>query len=249
MSGHNKWSTIKHKKGAADAKRGKVFTKIIKEITVAVRLGGPDPDMNPRLRMAMLSAKSSSMPLDNVKRAISKASGESGGAIYLELVYEGYGAGGVAVILDVLTDNKNRAVSEIRHAFSRSGGNLGESGSVAWMFSKKGSFLIPKSVCSEEVLMEHMLNAGADDLVDEGDYFQVLCNYTSFEEVKNYFDENKITYEEATLSMIPANNVTLTDVKEANNVLKLINMLEDCDDVQNVYANFEIDDSIADEVE
>lgn len=249
MSGHSKWSTIKRKKGAADAKRGKIFTKLIKEISVAVKMGGPDPDANPRLRMAVMNAKSNSMPLDNVKRAISKASGEGDGANFMELMYEGYGAGGVAVVVEALTDNKNRAVSEIRHAFSRSNGNLGANGSVSWMFHKKGNFLFEQERYSEDDLMEMMLEAGCEDMVDGGDVFQVLCETADFEEVKKWFDENNAQYVEAGITMVPDNSVNLTEVKDANNVLKLINMLEDCDDVQNVYANFEIDDAIADDVE
>ncbi len=249
MSGHSKWSTIKRKKGAADAKRGKIFTKLIKEITVAVKMGGPDPDANPRLRMAIINAKSNSMPLDNVKRAIAKASGEGDASNYTEIIYEGYGAGGVAVIVEVLTDNKNRAVSEVRHAFSRSNGNLGSSGSVGWMFHKKGSFLFEKESYDEDQLMEMMLEAGGDDIVDDGDIFQVICEPSEFENVKSWFDENDGKYAEAEVTMIPDNTVCLTQVKDANNVLKLINMLEDCDDVQNVYANFEIDDAIEDQIE
>ncbi len=249
MSGHNKWSTIKHKKGAADAKRGKIFTKIIKEIAVAVKMGSADPDSNPRLRLAILNAKANSMPTDNVKRAIAKASGEGGSVVYSELTYEGYGAGGVAVVVEVLTDNKNRAVSDVRFAFTKCNGNLGQDGSVSWMFHKKGIFLFDSTKITEDDLMEKMLEAGAEDLVDEGDFFKVVSEFKNFESVKKWFDDNKVEYDEANVTMLPENTVNLTDVKAANSVLKLINMLEDCDDVQNVYSNFEIDDSIADQLE
>ena len=185
MSGHSKWATIKHKKGAADAKRGKVFTRLIKEITIAAKFGGGDPDGNPRLRTAIVAAKAENMPADNIKRAIQRGTGELEGVNYEEITYEGYGPGGVAVIVDVLTDNKNRAVSEIRHAFSKNGGNLGAEGAVAWMFTKKGVIVVDKKAASEEKLTEIVLDAGAEDLSDEGDTWEVLCAPADFEAVTN----------------------------------------------------------------
>jgi len=249
MSGHSKWSTIKRKKGAADAKRGKIFTKLIKEIVVAVKSGGPDPDANPKLRTAILNAKSNSMPKDNITRAIKKAAGDDGGADYMEIVYEGYGPAGVAFLVEALTDNKNRAVGDIRHAFSKNGGNLGKNGSIAWMFERKGTLEFNKENFDEDTLMEHMLESGAEDMTDEGAVFQIICEVTEFETVRQYFDDNNLEYSSATVAMIPENFVEIKDIDVATKLLKLFDALEDLDDVQNLYANFNIDPSIESQIE
>jgi len=244
MSGHNKWSTIKHKKGAADAKRGKIFTKIIKEITLAARLGGPDPDGNPRLRTAIMAAKDENMPKDNFERAIKKASGTGADAVnYEEITYEGYGPGGVAVLVEVMTDNKNRTVAEIRHIFSKHGGNLGENGCVSWMFDKKGSILIDKKAIGEEELMELALEAGADDVREEENEFEIITSPTAFEEVRRTIEARGLEPIAARIGMIPQNTVALGEDK-APQMLKMMEKLEDNDDVQNVYANFDISDEM-----
>ena len=249
MSGHSKWSTIKRKKGALDAKRGKIFTKLIKEIVVAVKSGGPDPDANPKLRMAIINAKSSSMPKDNISRAIKKAEGADGGDDYMEITYEGYGPGGVAFLVEALTDNKNRAVGEIRHAFSKNGGNLGKNGVIAWMFERKGTFEFVKEDFDEETLMEHMLESGAEDMTDEGNTWQIISEASEFDNVRQYFEDNNIEFTNASIAMIPENSVEVTDVPTAEKLLKLYDVLEDLDDVQNLYANFNIDPSIEDQIE
>jgi len=241
MSGHSKWHSIKHKKAAADAKRGKMFTKLIKEISVAARIGGGDVEANPRLRTAVQAAKDSNMPHDNIKRAIQKGTGELPGQSYEEWVYEGYGPGGVAVLIEVLTDNKNRTVAEIRHIFSKHGGNLGESGSVQWIFEKKGYVAVDSSTVSEDTLFEIALEAGAEDLVSEGDSFAIYSSIDSFEDVKRAIQEASIETQETTLTMIPQNDVQLAG-KPAHQMLTLMEALEDHDDVQNVYANFDIDE-------
>jgi YebC/PmpR family DNA-binding regulatory protein len=244
MSGHSKWATIKRKKGAVDAKRGKVFTKIIKEISLAARLGGPDPDGNPRLRQAILAAKAENMPKDNVDRAIKKGSGELGGpSAYEEITYEGYGPGGVAVLVDVMTDNKKRTVAEIRHIFSKHGGNLAENGAVAWIFEKKGSILLEKKGVNEDALMEVALEAGAQDVREEESEFEVITEPSSFETVRKALEAAGFKYVEAQVSMIPQNTVKLTEDK-AGSMLKMMEKLEDNDDVQNVYANFDIPDEV-----
>ena len=244
MSGHSKWSTIKRKKGAADAKRGKIFTKIIKEISLAARLGGGDPEGNPRLRAAILAAKNENMPKDILERAIKKGVGAAEGGInYEELTYEGYGPGGVAVLVEVMTDNKQRTVAEIRHIFSKSGGNLGENGCVAWIFEKRGTISIDKKAIGEEELMEIALEAGADDVRDEGDEFMIVTDVSAFEQVKNAIDERHIPCLEAKIAMVPQNEVKL-DAGKAESMLKMMEKLEDNDDVQNVYANFDIDDEV-----
>ncbi|MBN1613258.1 MAG: YebC/PmpR family DNA-binding transcriptional regulator [Deltaproteobacteria bacterium] len=243
MSGHSKWSTIKRKKGAADAKRGKIFTKIIREITLAARLGG-DPEGNPRLRQAILAAKEENMPRDNIERAIKKGTGELGGDVnYEEVTYEGYGPGGVAVLVEVMTDNKNRTVAEIRHIFSKHGGNLGENGCVAWLFEKKGSILLEKQAVDEDVLMELAIEAGAEDVREEEQEFEVITNPGAFETVKKAIDQQNLPCIEARLGMIPQNTVKLEGGK-AEQMLKLMEKLEDNDDVQNVFANFDIADEI-----
>lgn len=248
MSGHSKWSTIKRKKGALDAKRGKIFTRLIKEITVAARMGGGDPEGNPRLRSAIATAKSENMPKDNIERAIKKGTGELEGAVYEEISYEGYGPGGVAVLVDCMTDNKNRTVADIRHAFSKSGGNLGETGCVSWMFEKKGSILIDKDTIDEEELMDKALEAGADDVVEEDNVFQVVTTPDDFEAVRGALETDGIKFIEASVAMIPQNVVDITEVKPAKQILKLLESLEEHDDVQNVFSNFDIPDEIMEAV-
>ena len=243
MSGHNKWSSIKHKKGAADAKRGKIFTKLIKELTVAAKLGGGDPAANPRLRTAIAAAKAENMPKDNIERAIKKGTGELEGFTYEEAVYEGYGPGGVAVLIESLTDNRNRTVSEIRHLLSKYNGNMGEAGCVAWMFDKKGYLTIDRKAIEEEALMEIVLDAGAEDISEVEDEWEVTSALASFEEVKSALEDAGITLAIAEISMIPKNSIKL-DKDQAEKMLKLMDVLEDHEDVQNVYANFDIDDSI-----
>ncbi len=244
MSGHSKWSTIKRKKGAADAKRGKIFTRLIKEITVAARMGGGEPDGNPRLRSAIASAKAENMPKDNIDRAIKKGTGELEGAVYEEITYEGYGPGGVAVMVECMTDNKNRTVADIRHFFSKSGGNLGESGCVAWMFDKKGSILIDKSAIDEEELMDKALEAGAEDVVEEDNVYQVVTAPDDFEGVREALAADGLQFIEAAVSMIPQNMVDIAEEKTAKQILRLLESLEDHDDVQSVSANFDIPDEI-----
>ena len=248
MSGHSKWSTIKRKKGAVDAKRGKIFTRLIREITVAARSGGGDPDANPRLRTAIVGAKAENMPKDNIDRAIKKGTGELEGAVYEEITYEGYGPGGVAVLVECMTDNKNRTVADVRHFFSKSGGNLGESGCVAWMFDKKGSFLIDKSAIDEEKLMDIALDAGAEDVVEEENEFQILTEPDGFSAVQEALAANNVETIEAAVSKIPKNVVDVTEEKVARQVLNLLEKLEDYDDVQNVHANFDIPDEIMEQL-
>jgi YebC/PmpR family DNA-binding regulatory protein len=248
VSGHSKWSTIKRKKGALDAKRGKIFTKLIKEITVAARMGGGDPEGNPRLRSAVGTAKSENMPKDNIERAIKKGTGELEGAVYDEISYEGYGPGGVAVLVDCMTDNKNRSVADIRHAFSKSGGNLGETGCVSWMFEKKGSILIDKDTIGEEELMDKALEAGAEDVVEEDNVYQVVTTPDDFEAVREALETDGIKFIEASVSMIPQNVVEITEEKPARQILRLLESLEEHEDVQNVFSNFDISDEIMEAV-
>lgn len=250
MSGHSKWSTIKRKKGAADAKRGKIFTKIIREITMAARLGGGDPEKNPRLRQAIIAAKEENMPKENIERAIKKGIGADGddGSSFEEVVYEGYGPGGVAVLVEVLTDNKNRTVAEIRHIFSKYGGNLGENGCVSWMFDKKGSILIDKRQIDEDKLMEIAIEAGADDVKEEENEYEVLTSPTLLDEVRATIEGKGIKVLSSRISMIPKTTVELTGEK-AISMLKLMEKMEDNDDVQNVYANFDIPDEIMEKME
>ena len=244
MSGHSKWSTIKRKKGAIDSKRGKIFTKIIKEITLAARLGGGDPDGNARLRTAVLAAKDENMPKENIERAIKKGVGEIGGvSSFEEMTYEGYGPGGVAVLVEVLTDNKNRTVAEIRHLLSKHGGNLGENGCVAWMFDKKGSLLVNQKDIDEDALMEMALEAGADDVREEDTEFEIITSPSAFENVRKVIEQRGIKIVSASIGMIPQNTIEL-DAGKAEQMLKLMEKLEDSDDVQNVYANFDISDEI-----
>jgi len=241
MSGHSKWASIKHKKGAVDAKRGKVFTKLIKEITVATRLGGKDPDSNSRLRVAIATAKAENMPKENIERAIKKGTGELEGSNYEEVTYEGYGPGGVAVLIEVLTDNKNRAVADVRHLFERSGGNLGESGCVAWMFSQKGLIVFQKDQVEEEMLFELALEAGADDIKEDEKELEVITEPSSFEKVKTAIENAEIRYTLAEITMIPKTTVKIDD-KHAQQMLTLMENLEDNEDVNHVYANFDISD-------
>ena len=243
MSGHSKWHTIKHKKGATDAKRGKIFTKLIKEITVAARTGGSgDIDSNARLRKAVTDAKSQNMPNDTIDRAIKRGTGELEGAAYDEITYEGYGPNGVAVLVETMTDNRNRTVAEIRHIFSKNGGNMGESGSVAWMFDKKGYFVVDKAAKSEEELFEVAIDAGAEDMQDEGDVFEIFSAPETFETVSDALKTAGIEPQAAEISMVPQNYIALSG-NDAKTMLKLYDALEDNDDVQKVYANFDIDES------
>ncbi len=242
MSGHSKWATTKRKKAAIDSKRGKAFTKIIKEITIAAREGGGDPVGNPRLRLAIDNAKAVNMPADNIDRAIKKATGELEGVSYVELTYEGYGPGGVAVIVEVATDNKNRTVAEVRHIFSKNGGSMGEGGSVAWMFEKKGVVTLPRQGKSEDDLMEIILDAGADDLQTEDEFFIIQSSIESFETVRKAVADKNLSIENASLQWIAKNTINVAG-EDAEKVIKLIESMEDCDDVQNVYTNADIDDS------
>jgi len=242
MSGHSKWATIKHKKGAADAKRGKIFTRLIKEITIAAKGGGGDPDGNPRLRTAILAAKAENMPAENIKRAIQRGTGELEGLSYDEIVYEGYGPGGVAIMVQVLTDNKNRAVSEIRHAFSKNHGNLGESGSVGYLFSKKGLILVAKSAADEDKLTEIALEAGADDLSDEGDSWEIVTDPKDYDAVLAAIKAAKIAPEHAEITMI-ASTYQKLEGSQAAAMMRLLEVLEDLDDTQNVYTNFDMDEA------
>jgi YebC/PmpR family DNA-binding regulatory protein len=239
MSGHSKWSTIKRKKGVTDSRRGKIFTKLIKEITVAARFGGGDVDANPRLRAAVAAARTENMPKDNIERAIKKGTGELEGATYEEVCYEGYGPGGAAVLVESLTDNKNRTVADIRHIFSKSGGSLGEAGCVAWMFEKKGLFLFEKTGVNEDLLMEVALDAGAEDIRDEEDTFEVTTSQADFERVKKALDKGQLPYVLAEITMVPKSTVKL-EGKEAEQMLRLMEAIEDSDDVQKVYSNFDL---------
>jgi len=236
MSGHSKWATIKRKKATIDAKRGKLFTKLIKEITIAARQSGGDIDGNPRLRLAVDNAKAANMPMDNIERAIKKATGELGGVNYLELNYEGYGPGGIAIYIESLTDNKNRSVAEIRHSLSKYGGSLGESGSVAWMFDRNGVITVPIQNKSEDDIMEIIIDAGADDLQTEDDFYEITSDTESFETVRKALIENDIKIENASLQWVAKNTVKVTG-ETAEKLMKLIDNLEDNDDVQNVYTN------------
>lgn len=243
MSGHSKWHTIKHKKGALDAKRGKIFTKLIKEITVAARVGGSgDVDQNARLRKVVIDAKGMNMPNDTIDRAIKRGTGELEGVNYDEITYEGYGIGGVAVLVETMTDNRNRTVAEIRHIFSKNGGNMGEAGSVAWMFDKKGLIVVDKGAKSEDDLFEIVTEAGADDMQLEGDVFEIYTAPENFDAVHDAIKAAGIEPQAAEISMIPQNYIALTG-DDARKMLKLYEAIDDNDDVQKVYANFDIDES------
>ena len=243
MSGHSKWSSIKHKKAATDARRGKIFTKLIKEITVAARMGGGDIEANSRLRTAVQAAKNENMPKDNIERAIKKGTGELEGVNYEESIYEGYGPGGAAVLIESLTDNKNRTVADIRHIFSKAGGNMGESGCVAWMFDKKGYIAVENKAVDEEALMEAALDAGAEDIREDESNFEVITALKDFEAVKTAIDAAAIPYIVAEVTMLPQSTTFLKGT-EAEQMVKLMEALEDCDDVQKVYTNADIPDEI-----
>ena len=247
MSGHSKWSTIKRKKGATDARRGKIFSKLIKEITVAARTGGGDPDANPRLRQVIAAAKAENMPKDKIERAIKKGTGEQGGAAYEEVCYEGYGPGGAAVLVESLTDNKKRTVADIRYLFSKSGGSLGEAGCVAWMFEKKGLFTYEKGSVDEDTLMEVTLDAGAEDIREEDGTFEVITAPEDFEQVKEALDEKAPGHVLAEITMVSKSTVKL-EGKEAEQMLRLMDGLEDSDDVQKVYSNFDIPERTLEEL-
>ncbi|MCE5274087.1 MAG: YebC/PmpR family DNA-binding transcriptional regulator [Syntrophaceae bacterium] len=241
MSGHNKWSTIKHKKGAADAKRGKLFSKLIKEITVAARIGGGDIEGNARLRAAVSTAKAANMPKDNIDRAIKKGTGGLGGAIFEETTYEGYGPSGVAILVKVLTDNKNRAVADIRHLFAKYNGNLGETGCVGWMFDKKGYATVEKGTVDEETLYDVALEVGVEDISDSGEVYEITTTPESIELLRSALEAKGIKYNQLEVQMIPQTNVKLTG-KAAQQTLKLLDALEDLDDVQALSSNFDVDD-------
>jgi YebC/PmpR family DNA-binding regulatory protein len=241
MSGHSKWATIKHKKAATDAKRGKVFTRLIREIQIAARHGGADPEANPRLRTAITAAKSQSMPQDNIKRAVLRGSGGLEGESLEEITFEGYGPAGVAVFVETVTDNRNRTVSEVRHMFSKNGGNLGENGCVAYMFDRKSLVTVPKSAIAEDALMEAVLGAAADDMQDEDDNWVVVSDYTAHDQVLTALQGLGVEPSSAELARVPQVTVKL-EGKQAASVLRMIDAIEDQDDVQNVFANFEIDD-------
>src|SRR3954469_1234185 len=239
MSGHSKWHSIKHKKGALDAKRGKIFTRLIKEISMAARAGG-DADKNPRLRKAIADAKAENMPADNIKRAIQRGTGELPGATYEEITLEGYGPGGVAVLVELSTDNRNRTVSEIRHAFSKNGGNMAEAGAVSWMFHKKGSIIVPKTAASEDQLMTLLLENGGEDLRDDGESWEVVTDPSAFESVLTAIKNANIKPDVAEVGMLPQNYIKL-EGHNANTMIRLIEALEDLDDVQHVHSNFDVD--------
>jgi YebC/PmpR family DNA-binding regulatory protein len=241
MSGHSKWASIKHKKGALDAKRGKIFTRIIKELTVAARAGGGDPDMNPRLRTIIADAKAENMPAENIKRAIRRGTGEEPGVSYEEAQYEAYGPGGAAVILDVLTDNKNRTVGELRHTLTKYGGSLAEANSVAWMFTKRGYIVIAKNKVDEDTLMSAVLDVGGDDLRDDGDHWEVLSAPDAFPKVLEAVKGMGITPDAAEVAMLPQNYLKL-EGKQAQQMLKLMEVLDDLDDIRHVWSNFDVEE-------
>jgi YebC/PmpR family DNA-binding regulatory protein len=246
MSGHSKWATIKHKKGALDAKRGKIFTRLIKEISMAAK-GGGDPDMNPRLRTAIAAAKAENMPADNIKRAIQRGTGELPGATYEEFSLEGYGPGGVAVLVDISTDNRNRTVSEIRHVFTKNGGNMASAGAVSYLFHKKGDIVIAKSAANEDDLMNIVLEAGGEDLKDDGEHWEVVTEPSAYEGVLEAVKKAGITPTSSSVAMIPQNYIKL-EGQQATTMIRLVEALEDHDDVQNVHANFDIDQKLLEEV-
>jgi YebC/PmpR family DNA-binding regulatory protein len=247
MSGHSKWATIKHKKGALDAKRGKIFTRLIKEITMAAKSGGGDVEGNPRLRTAVAAAKAENMPADNIKRAIQRGTGELPGATYEEILFEGYGPGGVALLVNVTTDNRNRTVSELRHAFTKGGGNMGEAGSVAWMFHKKGSIIVPKAKAKEDDLMNIVLENGGEDLHDDGENWEVTTAPAEYEKVLEAIKKASLEVVHSEVGMIPQNYIKLEGAA-ANQMIRLLEALEDHDDVQNVYSNFDVDQKQLEEV-
>ncbi len=243
MSGHSKWSTIRHKKGITDARRGKIFSKLIKEITVAARLGGGDPAANPRLRTAIQAAKNENMPKDNIERAIKKGTGDLEGVNYEESVYEGYGPGGAAIFIESLSDNKNRAVADIRHILSKGGGKLGENGCVAWMFDQKGYIVVENDAADEDTLMDVSIDAGAEDVREDNSNYEIITDPKNFESVKAAIDNESISYVVAEITMLPQSTVNLKG-KDAEQMVRLMEALEDCDDVQKVYTNADIPEEI-----
>lgn len=249
MSGHSKWASIKHKKGALDAKRGKIFTKLIREITVAAREGGGDPDANPRLRLAIQKGKDANMPAENIERGIKKGTGELEGVSYENVSFEGYAVGGVAIIVEGLTDNRNRTTSEVRSIFTKRGGNMAGEGSVAFQFERKGVFLVKKADVKEEELLDIALEAGAEDLTSDEDFFQIVCAPQDFDKVRTGLTEKAVKIESGELSQVPKNTIKVDDVETAKKVLNLVEDLEDNDDVQNVYSNFDISDEILKQIE
>ena len=247
MSGHSKWATIRRKKGALDAKRGKMFTALIKEIQVAARSGGSDESSNPRLRSAISAAKTANMPNDNIKKAILRGTGDLPGVNYEEVSYEGYGPGGVAVLIECLTDNKQRTVADIRHLFNKYNGSLAENGAVSWMFHENGVFTFNSADYDEDTLMEHVLESGAEDMTLDDDIFQVTCASKDFQSVQAYFDEKQIRYESAEIAKLPQSTVKVED-RDVKTLMKLMDGIEDSDDVQKVWANFDIDDKLLSEL-
>lgn len=241
MSGHSKWATIRHKKAATDARRGKLFTKLIRELTSAARMGGGAVETNPRLRTAVAAAKNANMPADTIQRAIKKGTGELPGETYDEVIYEGYGSGGVAVLVDVLTDNKNRTVAEVRHLFAKHGGNLGENGCVAWMFDRKGYLTLEASEIAEDDLLEIVMEAGGDDIRGDGEVYEIYTAPEAFEDVRNALEAQGLTITEAEITMVPQNSVKL-EGKQAEQVLRFMDALDDHEDVRKAYANFDISD-------
>jgi YebC/PmpR family DNA-binding regulatory protein len=248
MSGHSKWKNIQHRKGRQDVKRGKAFTKAAKEIIIAARSGG-DPAYNPRLRAAIAAAKAVSLPKDKIDAAIRKGTGEEAGGDFFEVMYEGYGPGGIAILVEAATDNRNRTVAEVRHLFTKGGGAMGESGCVAWMFGQKGVFSFDKQRYTEDALMEVGLEAGAEDIVDEGEVWEVHCALEDFETLRQAFENAGIEMREAELSMVPQNNIAVEDKETARKLMNLVEALEDNDDVQNVSANFDISDELLEELD
>ncbi|NTW49974.1 MAG: YebC/PmpR family DNA-binding transcriptional regulator [Chlorobiales bacterium] len=245
MSGHSKWATIKRKKAVTDQKRGSLFTKLVKEITIAARMGGGDPSGNSRLRLAIETARENSMPADNIKRAVQRGTGELDGAQYEEIAYEGYGPGGIAIIIEAATDNRNRTVADVRHIMSRNGGTLGETGTVGWMFQRKGTITVAKSAANEEQLMEVLLEAGLEDLkTDDEDYFTIVTDIKDLEAAKKALESAKISFEDAKIDMIPDNTVEI-DGEDAEKAIKLIDALEENEDVQKVYSNLELSEAAA----
>ena len=240
MSGHSKWATIKHKKGALDAKRGKIFTRLIKEITIAAKNGGGDPDKNPRLRKAVADAKAENMPADNIKRAIQRGTGELPGVQYEEFTLEGYGPGGAAVLVEISTDNRNRTVSEVRHVFSKNGGNMAEAGAVSWMFHKKGDIVVPKAAAKEDDLMNIVLDAGGEDLKDDGESWEIVTDPHAYEAVLEALKKANIKPTTSEIGMIPQNYIKL-EGQQANTMIRLVEALEEHDDVQHVWSNFDVD--------
>jgi YebC/PmpR family DNA-binding regulatory protein len=248
MSGHSKWATIKHKKGALDAKRGKIFTRLIKEISIAAKNGGGDPDSNPRLRTAIAAAKAENMPADNIKRAVQRGTGELPGATYEEFTLEGYGPGGVAILLDINTDNRNRTVSEIRHAFGKNGGNMASAGAVAYMFHKKGDIMIPKSAATADDLMNLIIEAGGEEEpIDDGDNWEILTAPSAYESMLEALKKAGIEPASSSVSMVPDTYIKL-EGQQASTMIRLMEALEDHDDVQNVHSNFDIDQKLLEEV-